>query len=46
LDQACYYECSACGYEFLSKQIGAACPRYKGHKLAGRDMKSLADLDE
>jgi predicted Zn-ribbon and HTH transcriptional regulator len=46
LDQATYYKCSGCGYEFLSKIKEANCPRCKGNKLESRDIKALAGLDE
>ncbi len=46
LDEATYYKCSGCGYEFLSKIKNPTCPRCKSNKLEVEDIKSLAGFEE
>jgi predicted Zn-ribbon and HTH transcriptional regulator len=43
LQQADYYKCSGCGYEFLSRT--PACPRCKSDKLEKLDLKKLVGFD-
>ncbi len=46
LDDAAYYKCGACGYEFLSKGKKPTCPRCRNDKLESKDIRVVVGLDE
>ena len=46
LNEASYFKCGACGYEFLSKSKNPTCPHCKSDKLQSKDIKAIAGLDQ
>jgi predicted Zn-ribbon and HTH transcriptional regulator len=44
-DDANYYRCSECKYEFLGGTKNPACPKCKSIKLEGLDIRALTGLD-
>jgi predicted Zn-ribbon and HTH transcriptional regulator len=46
LEDALFYRCGECGYEFLAKTQTAVCPRCKSTRLEAKDIKYLAGIDE
>ena len=46
MEDALYYRCSGCGYEFLARTESPACPRCKNRKLEKKDMEALGGFDE
>ncbi|HYB84562.1 MAG TPA: hypothetical protein VED86_04470 [archaeon] len=45
MQEAVYYKCGGCGYEFLSNSKTPACPRCKAVKLERMDVKKLVGFD-
>jgi predicted Zn-ribbon and HTH transcriptional regulator len=46
MEDATFYKCGDCGYEFLAKAGTPACPRCKSNKLETKDIRTLAQIDE
>ena len=46
MDEATYYKCGDCGYEFLANAANPACPKCQSHKLEKKDLKALLGLNE
>jgi rubrerythrin len=46
LDEATYYKCGSCGYEFLSKTKDPPCPHCENRKLEIKDIGTITGFDE
>ena len=46
LQEANYYKCTGCGYEFLSNATPPTCPHCKTAKLDKMDAGKLVGFDE
>jgi predicted Zn-ribbon and HTH transcriptional regulator len=45
LQEANYYKCTGCGYEFLSNSKTPVCPHCKVDRLEHMDAKNLVGFD-
>lgn len=45
MQEADYFKCSGCGYEFLSNSKAPICPRCNAEKLEKLDIKKLVGFD-
>jgi predicted Zn-ribbon and HTH transcriptional regulator len=46
MDEAKFFRCGKCGYEFLSKTLNSTCPKCKGQTLEEKDMKNMSSFDD
>jgi len=46
MQDANYFKCGDCGYEFLSNSKTPACPQCDADKLEKMDVKKLVGFDE
>jgi rubrerythrin len=44
-DNANYYKCSGCGYEFLGRIDNPACPKCKNGKLESLNIRNITGMD-
>ena len=46
MDDAKYFKCGKCGYEFLSKTGNPTCPKCNSQTIEEKDVKRLLGFDE